>query len=109
INAHAFAMRQAFSRPDEAMEHDIAFHTVIAVASRNPLFALIVGSFSVVTRQTWRIGWDSRSTDAERLANVECHARIAAAIEAREPRMAEAAMAEHFDNSVKALLSAGVI
>jgi len=109
INAHAFAMRQAFSRPDEAMEHDIAFHTAIAVASRNPLFALIVGSFSVVTRQTWRIGWDSRSTDAERLANVDCHARIAAAIEAREPRMAEAAMAEHFDNSVKALLSAGVI
>jgi DNA-binding FadR family transcriptional regulator len=109
INAHAVAMRQAFSRPDEAMEHDIAFHTAIAVASRNPLFALIVGSFSVVTRQTWRIGWDSRSTDAERLANVQCHARIAAAIEAREPRVAEAAMAEHFDNSVKALLSAGVI
>ncbi len=109
INAHAFAMRRAFSRPDEAMEQDIAFHTAIAVASRNPLFALIVGSFSVVTRQTWRIGWDSRSTDAERLANVECHARIAAAIHAREPRMAETAMAEHFDNSVKALLSAGVI
>ena len=109
INAHAAGMRQAFSHPDEAMEHDIAFHSAIAVASRNPLFALIVGSFSVVTRQTWRIGWDSRSTDAERLANVECHARIAAAIEAREPRGAEAAMAEHFDGSVKALLSAGVI
>jgi GntR family transcriptional regulator, transcriptional repressor for pyruvate dehydrogenase complex len=91
------------------MEHDIAFHSAIAVASRNPLFALIVGSFSVVTRQTWRIGWDSRSTDAERLANVECHARIAAAIEARKPRAAEGAMAEHFDGSVKALLSAGVI
>ena len=91
------------------MEHDISFHTAIAAASRNPLFALIVGSFSVVTRQTWRIGWDSRSTDEERLASVECHARIAAAIEARELRVAEAAMAEHFDSSVKALLSAGVI
>jgi len=109
IKASAVAMRQAFSRPAEAMEHDIAFHSTVAIASRNPLFALIVGSFSVVTRQTWRIGWDSRSTDAERMANVECHARIAAAIEAREPRVAEAAMAEHFDNSVKALLSAGVI
>ncbi len=109
ICAHAATMRSAFSRPDEAMEHDIAFHSAIAVASRNPLFALIVGSFRVVTRQTWRIGWESRSTDAERLANVECHARIAAAIDAREPRVAEAAMAEHFDNSVRALLSAGVI
>ena len=109
IKAHAGAMRRAFSRPEEAMEHDIAFHSAIAVASRNPLFALIVGSFSAVTRQTWRIGWDSRSTDAERMASVECHARIAAAIEAREPRVAETAMAEHFDGSVKALLSAGVI
>jgi GntR family transcriptional repressor for pyruvate dehydrogenase complex len=109
IGAHSAAMHEAFSRPGEAMEHDIAFHSAIAVASRNPLFALIVGSFSVVTRQTWRIGWDSRSTDAERLANVQCHVRIAAAIEAREPRVAETAMAEHFDNSVKALLSAGVI
>jgi DNA-binding FadR family transcriptional regulator len=109
ISAHAAAMRGAFSHPDEAMEHDIAFHSAIAVASRNPLFALIVGSFSAVTRQTWRIGWESRSTDAERMANVDCHMRIAAAIEAREPRLAEAAMAEHFDGSVKALLSAGVI
>ena len=71
INGRAAAMRQAFSHPAEVMEHDIAFHCAIAVASRNPLFALIVGSFSVVTRQTWRIGWDSRSTDAERLANVD--------------------------------------
>ena len=109
IRGHAAAMRAAFSRPDEVMEHDIAFHSAIAVASRNPLFALIVGSFSVVMRQTWRIGWASRSTDGRRLANIECHERIAAAIAAHEPRVAEQAMAEHFDNSVKALLSAGVV
>jgi GntR family transcriptional regulator, transcriptional repressor for pyruvate dehydrogenase complex len=109
IRAHAAQMREAFSRPDEAMEHYIAFHSAIAVASRNPLFALIVGSFGIVTRQTWRIGWESRSSDAERLANVDLHARIAVAIEAREPRGAETAMAEHFDGSVKALLAAGVV
>ncbi len=109
IRALAAAMRQAFQRPAEVMEHDIAFHTAIANASRNPLFALIVGSFHVVTRQTWRIGWESRPTDAARLANVELHERIAAAIGAREPRVGEALMAEHFDQSVKALLSAGVI
>jgi DNA-binding FadR family transcriptional regulator len=109
IRGHAASMRATFHQPPEAMEHDIAFHAAIAGASRNPLFALIVGSFDVITRQTWRIGWDSRPTDAERMANVECHERIAAAIVAREPRTAEAAMAEHFDNSVRALLSAGVI
>ncbi len=109
IVAHARGMRKSLSRPEEAMEHDIALHSAIAVASRNPLFALIVGSFGAVTRQTWRIGWESRSTDAERLANIECHERIAAAVDARDPRAAEAAMAEHFDDSVKALLAAGVI
>ena len=83
--------------------------TAIAAASRNPLFALIVGSFEAITRQTWRIGWDSRATDQDRMASVACHERIAAAIAAREPRAAEAAMAEHFDNSVKALLAAGVV
>ncbi len=91
------------------MEHDIAFHGAIAAASRNPLFALVVGSFELVTRQTWRIGWESRATDAQRMASVECHERIAAAIEAHDPRAAEAAMAQHFDDSVRALLAAGVI
>jgi GntR family transcriptional repressor for pyruvate dehydrogenase complex len=109
IAAHAAAMREAFARPFEVMEHDIAFHSAIALASRNPLFSLIVGSFGVVTRQTWRIGWESRPTNVERMASVECHERIAAAIETRDPRAAEAAMAQHFDYSVRALLAAGVI
>ena len=109
MRACAAAMREAFHRPDEVMEHDIAFHAAIANASRNPLFALIVGSFDVITRQTWRIGWESRATDDERMANVACHERIAEAIAAQKPSAAEQAMAEHFDNSVRALLSAGVI
>jgi GntR family transcriptional regulator, transcriptional repressor for pyruvate dehydrogenase complex len=109
IAARAAAMRKAFSTPPEVMEHDIAFHEAIAVASRNPLFALVVGSFGLVTRQTWRIGWESRATDTQRMASVECHERIAAAIEARDARAAETAMAQHFDDSVRALLAAGVI
>ena len=44
------------------MEHDIAFHEAIAAASQNPMFALIVSAFSVVTRRTWRIGWVARSS-----------------------------------------------
>jgi len=109
IAGHAAAMRRNVARPEQAMEHDIAFHAAIALASRNPLFALIVGSFGVVTRQTWRIGWNSRRTDDQRLASVACHERIAAAIRERDASAAEAAMAVHFDDSVKALLAAGVI
>src|SRR3984885_7325746 len=71
ISGRAASMRQAFSHPADVMEHDIAFHCAIAVAARNPLFALIVGSFGVVTRQTWRIGWGSPPPDPEHLANAQ--------------------------------------
>jgi len=108
IAALADAMARDFAAPERVMEHDIAFHETIARASRNPLFALVVGSFHVVTRQTWSIGWTSRPNDTERMASVAGHGSIARAIAARDPRAAENAMADHFDLSVKALLAAGV-
>jgi GntR family transcriptional regulator, transcriptional repressor for pyruvate dehydrogenase complex len=109
ISRLAQAMKADFSMSERVMEHDIAFHAAVGRASRNPLFALIVSSFEVVTRQTWRIGWTSRRSDVERLESVEGHIRIAAAIRAGDQRQAEAAMAEHFDHSVKALLAAGIV
>jgi GntR family transcriptional regulator, transcriptional repressor for pyruvate dehydrogenase complex len=109
IGALAQAMRADFNDLTKVMEHDIAFHEAIARASKNPLFALIVASFNIVTRQTWRIGWASRPTDRERMGSVACHERIARCIAQQDPKAAEDAMAEHFDNSVHALLSAGVI
>ena len=109
ISAFAEAMKRDFYSPERVMEHDIAFHVAIGRASRNPLFALIVASFEVVTRQTWRIGWTSRPSDVERLDSVDCHIRIATAIAAGDQRLAEVGMAEHFDNSVKALLAAGIV
>jgi len=108
IVALAAAMRADFADADKVMEHDIAFHEAIARASRNPLFALIVGSFHVVTRRTWRIGWLARETDADRYENVACHEAIAAAIERGDRPRAEALMAEHFDNTVKVLLASGI-
>lgn len=108
IVALAAAMRADFTDADKVMQHDIAFHEAIARASRNPIFALIVGSFHVVTRQTWRIGWLARGTDAERYESVACHEAIAAAIEAGNRPAAETLMAEHFDNTVKVLLAGGI-
>lgn len=109
IAGAAAGMRADFAIADKVMEHDLGFHAAIAKASRNPLFALIVASFEIATRQTWGIGWASRSTDSQRMQSVDCHERIAAAIFARDQRGAEHAMAEHFDHSVKALLAAGVV
>lgn len=108
IAALAQRMSDDFEDGPRVMEHDIAFHEAIAAASRNPLFALIVGAFHVVTRQTWPIGWVTRATDDDRRASVACHVAIAAVIGDKAPKRAEQAMAEHFDNSVKVLLAAGI-
>ena len=108
IKALAAAMRADFHEMDKVMEHDIAFHETIARASRNPMFALMVGSFHVLTRQTWRVGWLARESDADRYDNVSCHEAIAQHIEAGNRSAAEAQMAAHFDNTVKVLLASGV-
>lgn len=109
ILAHAKAMEQDFDVPAKVMEHDLALHLAIARASRNPVFALIIGAFHGVTRQTWPVGWKSRSSDDERRAMNELHLQLAEAIAAGDPKVAAALMDRHFDVSLKALNRAGII
>lgn len=97
------------AEPHRVMEHDIRFHGVIANASGNSLYAIIVNSFGVITRQTWDIGWRSRGTEENRRENIRCHERIATAIMIQDATRAEAAMSEHFDSNVTVLLKAGII
>lgn len=104
----AEAMQRDFHEPQKVMEHDIAFHEAIGVASRNPMFSMIVGSFHVVTRHTWPIGWASRGSNETRQESVDTHLAIAQAIANGDPAKGDAAMVEHFDLTVKALLAAGV-
>ncbi|RVG73964.1 FadR/GntR family transcriptional regulator [Sinorhizobium meliloti] len=108
IVALAEAMQRDFDQPVRVMEHDIAFHEAIGTASRNPMFALIVGSFHVVTRHTWPIGWASRGSNETRQESIDGHMTIAQAIANGDPAKGEEAMVEHFDLTVKALLAAGV-
>lgn len=104
----AAAMRRDFTDPEAVMNSDIAFHRAIAEASRNPMFAMLVNSFHVVTRQTWRIGWQARPTDEDRMGSVACHEAIAVAIANRNRPEAQVLMANHFDNTVKMLLDSGI-
>lgn len=90
------------------MELDIRFHEIIAGASGNLLYSILIDSFRVITRQTWAIGWRSRGTLQNRTENIRCHERIATAIMAQDPVRAEAAMNDHFDSAVTVLLRAGV-
>ncbi len=104
----AKGMQDAVSRPEELMELDLAFHTALAGACRNPVFALIVGAFQGITRQTWPIGWKSRTTPEARQTMIETHGQIASAVAAGDPQQAVEAMSTHFDESVRALLQAGL-
>ena len=101
-------MRAQRAEPERLMESDLDFHLVLARASRNPVFMLIVGAFQGITRQTWPIGWRTRST-AEAQDRMLCtHEEIAAAVAGGDPARAVLAMEQHFDESVRALLSAGM-
>ncbi len=105
----AGAMRAAVDRPQELMEHDLAFHLALAGASRNPVFALLLGAFGGITRQTWPVGWRSRTTAASRETMLATHEEIAGAVARGDPEGASEAMGRHFDESLRALLAAGVL
>jgi DNA-binding FadR family transcriptional regulator len=109
ILALAGAMRAAAGDdPGQLMELDLGFHSALARASRNPVYALIVGAFQGVTRQTWPVGWRSRTTQAARERMLATHEEIAGAVATGDPPRAAEAMGRHFDESVRALLEAGV-
>ena len=108
IQQLAALMQASAGNPGDLMEHDLAFHTALARASRNPVYSLLIGAFQGITRQTWPIGWKSRPTQASRDLMVHTHIDIARAVAAGDPQRAVAAMALHFDESVRALLSAGL-
>ncbi|MDA5635761.1 MULTISPECIES: FadR/GntR family transcriptional regulator [Rhizobium/Agrobacterium group] len=101
-------MFASLDTPDVLMELDIHFHELIAQSSGNSLYGIIVGSFRVITQQTWDIGWRSRATVENRTENIRCHQRIAQAISLQNIDMAEAAMSEHFDSATGVLIRAGV-
>ncbi len=108
ILALAARMQDSADDPEALLEHDLAFHTALARASRNPVYSLLIGAFQGITRQTWPIGWKSRPTQASRDLMVSTHLDIARAVAAGDPQQAMAAMTLHFDESVRALLTAGL-
>lgn len=108
IRQAAAAMRKHGNGRESPTEDDIAFHVAIAQATQNPLYGLLIESFRLVMRQTAPISWAARQTDRERRGVHDMHDAIAEAIERQDATAAEAAMAAHFDQSVQALISAGV-
>lgn len=108
ILGHALAMKANMDDSTKVMESDLAFHLAIAKASKNPVFGMIVGAFQGVSRETWSIGWRSRTSKVNRMAMIQTHIDLANAIAAGDPLTAADLMADHFDESVKVLLESGI-
>jgi GntR family transcriptional regulator, transcriptional repressor for pyruvate dehydrogenase complex len=85
--------------PEEAARADLAFHRAIAAATGNELFLVLLDSISDVMLEI-RL---ATLHDPERVEVVaEQHARIADALEDRDPTGAVAAMKDHLVDSVQA-------
>lgn len=108
IYQHAAQMSEQSNDAQRVMEHDLAFHLEIAKASRNPIFAMIVGAFQGVSRQSWSVGWRNRTDEGQRARMLQTHMNIADAIASGDPVKASEHMSTHFDDSVKVLLNAGL-
>jgi GntR family transcriptional repressor for pyruvate dehydrogenase complex len=108
ILALAAEMQSNMKNPVKLMENDLQFHMLLARASGNPVYLLIIGAFQGITRQTWPIGWKSRTTQASRVLMVATHLEIARAVAAGDPQAAVESMSLHFDESMRALLTAGM-
>lgn len=108
ISDYAEQMSAHRADADRVMEHDLAFHLAIAKASRNPIFAMIVGAFEEVSSQSWPIGWRNRTDEAQRDAMIRNHQDIAEAIALGDPLRASLLMTAHFDDSMRVLLDAGL-
>jgi GntR family transcriptional repressor for pyruvate dehydrogenase complex len=108
IVSHAAAMRAARGDPELIRRHDMALHAVIAEATRNPLLTIMIKAFEPVTRQTWPVGWKSRTEEVEQSAMIAGHEAIADAIFREDVTAARIAMSAHFDDTQRALVAAGV-
>ena len=86
--------------------HDIAFHQIIARASRNELFSQIVSAFGPMMEISVPTAWRTRVAIDQRQVMLDRHQDVAHAIAAADPQAAQAAMAAHFDESIGDLLAA---
>lgn len=105
---HAAGMREAGDDTIRVRDHDVAMHAAIADAARNPLFSIMIKAFAPITRQTWPVGWTSRGEQEERCKMIAQHEAVAHAIKEQDVAAARQAMSEHFDDTVRVLIGAGV-
>jgi len=80
----------------EFVEADMMFHRVLARATQNDLFLVLLDSISDVLRAVRQVGFPVLGA---RESGIYHHKQIFARVAARDPEGARAAMAAHMDDS----------
>jgi DNA-binding FadR family transcriptional regulator len=97
------AMAAALRQRETYSALDLRFHSLLATATGNPLFALFIQDMHLAMLDSIAIGLRSRAGEAE-LARVQAvHAMILDAVAARDVAAARAAMTTHFDEAADAV------
>ncbi|MCT4706506.1 FadR family transcriptional regulator [Enterobacteriaceae bacterium H11S18] len=95
-------------RPGEFIQHDINFHLIIARASGNPLFGILLQSLYEQLRLSVHAGLEAQSETHEKLNHiVALHQTICDCVCARDGAGAMKAMTNHFDTAVNSLIEKG--
>jgi GntR family transcriptional regulator, transcriptional repressor for pyruvate dehydrogenase complex len=88
------ALREAVRDVEASLTADIAIHRGVAVATRNPLFVLILDALGPLLLESRRRAWQSyRSHGGQYEEVIGRHDKIVSAVVGRDPDAAEAAMA----------------
>lgn len=93
LNSTLEAMKKAADSPEEYIEHDLSYHSLLATATGNPVFPVVLGSLVELLRQSRLAAVRERQDAVTR--SLSAHEAIQRAIEARSSQAARDAMREH--------------
>ena len=100
-------MRRAISHPDQFVQHDLEFHSIVNAATGNPLIDVISNALQECMQQSMHVGLRQRRAKADVLQIIETHDLIVTAIEDGRPLRAAALMKRHFEDAKRAIASVG--
>jgi len=101
IRAALAAQREEVERGGSGMVPNSAFHAAVAMAADNSILLQMVRSFLDLLRESRQSAWRNPERPARSL---EQHAELLAAIETRNPRLAERIMREHVQGARRFVL-----
>lgn len=99
--------RANLSNPEKSVAADLQFHVQIARSTGNPLFTLLLESFSGFVYFVQQLSCKGRPGSRE--AALAAHVEIAEAIRQRDGERARAAMQSHLCISAERILGSGVL